>query len=169
MPEVSLVAILDADKEGFLRNERSLTQTAGRAARNSKGLVIFYADKITESMQKTMDETDRRREKQVAFNTLHGITPTTITKTKMEVFAQGSVLNIKAFDPTKPNAIASDEDILTVAAEDQTEYKTIPQMEKGITKIKKEMERAARDMDFMEAARLRDEMFKMQKELEGMK
>ena len=169
LPEVSLVAILDADKEGFLRNERSLTQTAGRAARNSKGLVIFYADKITESMRKTMDETDRRREKQVAFNTLYGITPTTITKTKTEVFAQGSVLNIKAFDPTKPNAIASDEDILTVAAEDQTEYKTIPQMEKGITKIKKEMERAARDMDFMEAARLRDEMFKMQKELEGMK
>ena len=169
LPEVSLVAILDADKEGFLRNERSLTQTAGRAARNSKGLVIFYADKITESMRKTMDETDRRREKQVAFNTLHGITPTTITKTKTEVFAQGSVLNIKAFDPTKPNAIASDEDILTVAAEDQMEYKTIPQMEKGIIKIKKEMERAARDMDFMEAARLRDEMFKMQKELEGMK
>jgi len=169
LPEVSLVAILDADKEGFLRNERSLTQTAGRAARNSKGLVIFYADKITESMRKTMDETDRRREKQVAFNTLHGITPTTITKTKTEVFAQGSVLNIKTFDPTKPNAIASDEDILTVAAEDQTEYKTIPKMEKGIIKIKKEMERAARDMDFMEAARLRDEMFKMQKELEGMK
>jgi len=169
LPEVSLVAILDADKEGFLRNERSLTQTAGRAARNSKGLVIFYADKITESMRKTMDETDRRREKQVAFNTLHGITPTTIIKTKMEVFAQGSVLNIKAFDPTKPNAIESDEDILTVAAEDQTEYKTIPQIEKGIIKIKKEMERAARDMDFMEAARLRDEMFKMQKELEGMK
>ena len=169
LPEVSLVAILDADKEGFLRNERSLTQTAGRAARNSKGLVIFYADKITESMQKTMDETDRRREKQVAFNTLHGITPTTIVKTKTEVFAQGSVLDIKAFDPSKPNAIASDEDILTVAAEEQTEYKTIPQMEKGIVKIKKEMERAARDMDFMEAARLRDDMFKMQKELEGMK
>ena len=169
LPEVSLVAILDADKEGFLRNERSLTQTAGRAARNSKGLVIFYADKITESMQKTMDETDRRREKQVEFNTLHGITPTTIIKTKMEVFAQGSVLDIKAFDPSKPNAIASDEDIITLAAEDQTEYKTIPQMEKGIVKIKKEMERAARDMDFMEAARLRDEMFKMQKELEGMK
>ena len=169
LPEVSLVAILDADKEGFLRNERSLTQTAGRAARNSKGLVIFYADKMTESMQKTIDETNRRREKQVTFNTLHGITPTTIVKTKTEVFAQGSVLDIKAFDPSKPNAIAPDEDILTVAAEEQTEYKTIPQMEKGIVKIKKEMERAARDMDFMEAARLRDEMFKMQKELEGMK
>ena len=169
LPEVSLVAILDADKEGFLRNERSLTQTAGRAARNSKGLVIFYADKITESMQKTMDETDRRREKQVAFNTLNNITPTTISKTKEQVFAQGSVLDIKAFDPSKSNAIANDQDILTVAAEEQTDYKTIPQMEKGIVKIKKEMERAARDMDFMEAARLRDEMFKMQKELEVMK
>ncbi len=169
LPEVSLVAILDADKEGFLRNERSLTQTAGRAARNSKGLVIFYADKITESMQKTMDETDRRREKQIAFNTLNNITPTTISKTKEQVFAQGSVLDIKAFDPSKPNAIANDQDILTVAAEEQTDYKTIPQMEKGIVKIKKEMERAARDMDFMEAARLRDEMFKMQKELETMK
>ena len=169
LPEVSLVAILDADKEGFLRNERSLTQTAGRAARNSKGLVIFYADKITASMQKTMDETDRRREKQIIFNTLHGITPTTIIKTKEHVFAQGSVLDIKAFDPNKPNAIGSDEDILTIAAEDPASYKTIPQMEKGIAKIKKEMERAARDMDFMEAARLRDEMFKMQKELETMK
>ena len=168
LPEVSLVAILDADKEGFLRNERSLTQTAGRAARNSRGLVIFYADKITVSMQKTMDETDRRREKQVIFNTLHGITPTTIVKTKEQVFAQGSVLDIKAFDPNKPNAIGADEDILTIAAEDPAAYKTIPQMEKGITKIKKEMERAARDMDFMEAARLRDEMFKMQKVLETM-
>ena len=120
-------------------------------------------------MQKTIDETDRRRLKQLAFNTLNNITPTTISKTKEQVFAQGSVLDIKAFDPSKPNAIANDQDILTVAAEEQTDYKTIPQMEKGIVKIKKEMERAARDMDFMEAARLRDEMFKMQKELEGIK
>jgi excinuclease ABC subunit B len=169
LPEVSLVAILDADKEGFLRNERSLTQTAGRAARNSRGLVIFYADKITESMQKTMDETQRRREKQIAFNTLHNITPTTIVKTNDEIFAQGSVLDIKAFDPSKPTAMGNDENILTIAAEEQEEYKTIPSMEKAITKIKKEMEKAARDMDFMEAARLRDEMFKKQKELEEMK
>jgi excinuclease ABC subunit B len=169
LPEVSLVAILDADKEGFLRNERSLTQTAGRAARNSRGLVIFYADKITESMQKTMDETQRRREKQIAFNTLHNITPTTIVKTNDEIFAQGSVLDIKAFDPNKPTAMGNDENILTIAAEEQEEYKTIPSMEKAITKIKKEMERAARDMDFMEAARLRDDMFKKQKELEEMK
>jgi excinuclease ABC subunit B len=169
LPEVSLVAILDADKEGFLRNERSLTQTAGRAARNSRGLVIFYADKITESMQKTIDETQRRREKQIAFNTLHNITPTTISKTNDEIFAQGSVLDIKAFDPNKPTAMGNDENILTIAAEEQEEYKTIPSMEKAISKIKKDMERAARDMDFMEAARLRDEMFKKQKELEEMK
>ncbi len=169
LPEVSLVAILDADKEGFLRNERSLTQTAGRAARNSRGLVIFYADKITQSMQKTMDETQRRREKQIAFNTQHNITPTTITKTNEQIFAQGSVLDIKGYDAANPNSIAPDEDIITIAAEDAVEYKTIPSMEKGIAKIKKEMDRAAKDMDFMEAARLRDDMFKMQKELEEMR
>ena len=169
LPEVSLVAILDADKEGFLRNERSLTQTSGRAARNVDGKVIFYADKMTESMQKTIDETDRRREKQVLYNTLHGITPTTIVKTKEEVFAQGSVLNIKGFDPMNPYAMGPDAELVNAAADEQAEYKTIPQIEKGIVKIKKDMERAARDLDFMEAARLRDEMFKMQKELEGMK
>jgi excinuclease ABC subunit B len=169
LPEVSLVAILDADKEGFLRNERSLTQTAGRAARNSRGLVIFYADKITQSMQKTMDETQRRREKQIAFNTQHNITPTTITKTNEQIFAQGSVLDIKGYDAANPNSIAPDEDIITIAAEDAVEYKTIPSMEKGIAKIKKDMDRAAKDMDFMEAARLRDDMFKMQKELEEMR
>jgi excinuclease ABC subunit B len=169
LPEVSLVAILDADKEGFLRNERSLTQTAGRAARNSRGLVIFYADKITESMQKTMDETQRRREKQILFNTANNITPTTIIKTNEQIFAQGSVLDIKGYDAANPNSIAPDQDIITIAAEDPVEYKTIPSMEKGIAKIKKDMERAARDMDFMEAARLRDDMFKMQKELEEMR
>jgi excinuclease ABC subunit B len=169
LPEVSLVAILDADKEGFLRNEKSLTQTAGRAARNVDGLVIFYADKMTESMQKTIDETNRRREKQVAFNIEHGITPKTIIKSTKDVFAQTSVLDIKGYDPANPYSIAPDEDMITIAAEEQAEYKTIPQMEKAITKIKKEMEKAARDLDFMEAARLRDEMFRMQKELEAMK
>ena len=169
LPEVSLVAILDADKEGFLRNEKSLTQTAGRAARNVDGLVIFYADKMTDSMQKTIDETNHRREKQIAFNIEHGITPRTVIKSTKDVFAQTSVLDIKGYDPANPYAIAPDEDLVTVAAEEQAEYKTIPQMEKALSKIKKEMERAARDLDFMEAARLRDEMFSIQKKLEEMK
>jgi excinuclease ABC subunit B len=168
LPEVSLVAILDADKEGFLRNERSLTQTAGRAARNVEGKVIFYADTITMSMQRTIDETDRRREKQVAYNTLHGITPKTVGKSIDQIMKQTSVLDIKGFDATKPYAVG-DTVSLNEAAEEQVSYKTIPQMEKAITQTKKQMEKAARDLDFMEAARLRDEMFKMQKELEGMK
>lgn len=169
LPEVSLVAILDADKEGFLRNEKSLTQTAGRAARNVNGLVIFYADKMTDSMQKTINETIRRREKQIAFNIEHSITPTTIIKSTKEVFAQTSVLDIKGYDPANPYAIAPDEDMITVAAEEQAEYKTIPQTEKALSKIRKEMEKAARDLDFMEAARLRDEMFLLQKKLDEMK
>ncbi len=169
LPEVSLVAILDADKEGFLRNEKSLTQTAGRAARNVDGLVIFYADKMTESMQKTIDETTRRREKQVRFNIEHDIIPTTIKKSTREVFAQTSVLDIKGYDPANPYAIAPDEDMVSVAAEEQEEYKTIPQMEKAISRLKKEMEKAARDLDFMEAARLRDELYLLQKKLEEMK
>ena len=165
LPEVSLVAILDADKEGFLRNERSLTQTAGRAARNVDGLVIFYADKITESMQRTIDETSRRREKQVAYNIEHGITPRTIIKSKEQVFQQTSVLDIKGYDPKNPYSLGANEGLVTVAAEDEEVYQTIPQLEKAIGKIKKEMEKAARDLDFMEAARLRDEMFTMQKKL----
>jgi excinuclease ABC subunit B len=169
LPEVSLVAILDADKEGFLRNEKSLTQTAGRAARNVDGLVIFYADIMTESMQRTIDETTRRREKQVAHNTLHGITPRTVIKSRDQVFAQTSVLDIKGYDPNNPHAIAPNEDLVTYAAEEQAVYQTIPQMEKAIAKTKKEMEKAARDLDFMEAARLRDEMFTLQKQLKEMK
>ncbi|MBX9734216.1 MAG: excinuclease ABC subunit UvrB [Chitinophagaceae bacterium] len=169
LPEVSLVAILDADKEGFLRNERSLTQTAGRAARNVNGLVIFYADKITESMQRTIDETNRRREKQIAYNIAHGIIPQTVIKSKEQVFAQTSVLDIKGYDPSNPYALQQDEGLVTIAAEEQIAYNTIPQVEKAIQKTKKEMEKAARDLDFIEAARLRDEMFRLQKELEGMK
>ncbi len=169
LPEVSLVAILDADKEGFLRNERSLTQTAGRAARNVDGKVIFYADRMTESMQRTIDETDRRREKQVAYNILHGITPTTVTKSIEQIMKQGSVLDIKGFDDKKPYAIQNEEGLVNVAAEEQVEYKTIPKMEKAISQIKKQMEKAARDLDFIQAASLRDEMFRLQKELEEMK
>lgn len=166
LPEVSLVAILDADKEGFLRNERSLTQTAGRAARNINGLVIFYADTTTESMQKTIDETSRRREKQITYNIQHNITPTTIIKSIEQIMGQTSVLDIKGYDERSPFAV---EELVTAAAEDQANYKTIPQVEKAITQIKRQMEKAARDLDFMEAARLRDDMFRMQKELEGMK
>lgn len=166
LPEVSLVAILDADKEGFLRNERSLTQTAGRAARNIDGLVIFYADKITESMQKTMDETNRRRDKQIAYNIRHNITPTTIKKSIEQIMGQTSVLDIKGYDERSANAV---EELVTVAAEEQEIYRTIPQMEKAISQTKRQMEKAARDLDFMEAARLRDEMFRMQKELEILK
>ncbi len=169
LPEVSLVAILDADKEGYLRNEKSLTQTAGRAARNVNGLVIFYADKMTDSMQKTIDETNRRRAKQMEYNALHGITPTTISKSKQQVFAQTSVLDIKGYDLHDPKALGPDDELVTVAAEDQEVYQTIPQVEKAVARTKKEMEKAARDLDFMEAARLRDEMIDLQKKLEQMK
>jgi excinuclease ABC subunit B len=168
LPEVALVAVLDADKEGFLRNEKSLTQTAGRAARNEEGRVIFYADKITESMQRTIDETARRRERQKAYNLEHGIIPRTVMKSVEQIRAQGSVLDIKGYDPSKPYALQQEEQLVTVAADEQVTYNTIPQIEKAIAQTKKQMEKAARDMDFIEAARLRDEMFRLQKERENM-
>jgi len=162
LPEVSLVAILDADKEGFLRNEKSLTQTAGRAARNVDGLVIFYADKITQSMQRTIDETTRRREKQIAYNIQHNITPKTIIKSKDQIFAQTAVLNIKQYE-------SIGEDTYTQAAEEEGVYQTIPQIEKSIQQAKKQMEIAARNLDFIEAARLRDAMFSLQNRLKEIK
>lgn len=169
LPEVSLVAILDADKEGFLRNEKSLTQTAGRAARNVNGLVIFYADKMTESMQRTIDETQRRRQKQIEYNTQHGIVPTTIRKSAQEVFAQTSVLDIKGYDPHQ--AVLTGQDTVTVSQllEEQPQYNTVPQLEKAIKAFRKEMEKAARQLDFMEAARLRDELFRLEAQLTAMK
>lgn len=169
LPEVSLVAILDADKEGYLRNEKSLTQTAGRAARNVEGLVIFYADKMTDSMQKTIDETNRRRQKQMEYNQKHGIIPKTVIKSKEQVFAQTSVLDIKGYDPHHSKIAVPDTWVSAMAAEDQEAYQTVPQLEKAIQKIRKEMEKAARDLDFMEAARLRDLMFDAQKKLDVMK
>ncbi len=167
LPEVTLVAILDADKEGFLRNERSLTQTAGRAARNVDGLVIFYADTMTESMQKTIEETSRRRDKQIAHNLQHGITPKTVIKSREQVMAQGSVLDVRGYDPANPYALQN-EDGLNEAAEQAGSYDTIPKMEKAIQNTKKRMEKAAKDLDFMEAARLRDEMFKLKDKLTAM-
>ena len=169
LPEVSLVAILDADKEGFLRNEKSLTQTAGRAARNVNGLVIFYADKITDSMQRTMDETLRRRQKQMEYNKTHGITPTTIRKSAQEVFAQTAVLDIKGYDPHQAVLNGTESVTTSQLLEEQTQYTTIPQIEKAIKAFRKEMEKAARQLDFMEAARLRDELFRLETQHKNMK
>lgn len=169
LPEVSLVAVLDADKEGFLRNEKSLTQTAGRAARNADGRVIFYADTITGSIRKTLDETERRRKKQIEYNSIHGITPMTVSKSKEQVIAQTSVLDIKGYDERNALAAIGENHVSDIAAEDQTSYSTIPQMEKHVAKLKKSMEKAAKDLDFMEAARLRDLMFEAKNRLEEMK
>jgi excinuclease ABC subunit B len=167
LPEVSLMAILDADKEGFLRNEKSLTQMAGRAARNADGLVIFYADHITESMQRTIDECDRRRAKQVSYNIEHGITPKTVRKDIAQIMKQTSVLDIKGYDEKSKYAVGDVPS--TVAAEEPAEYKNIAQLDKLIASTKKAMEKAAKDLDFMEAARLRDKMLGLQKEKEAMK
>lgn len=167
LPEVSLVAVLDADKEGFLRNEKSLTQTAGRAARNEKGRVIFYADQITKSMQRTMDETERRRKKQIAYNKEHHITPTTIVKSIEQVMAQSAVLDIKGFTLNNMNVRTTDS--LNMLAESTNEYTTIPQVEKAIKDTKKQMDKFAKALDFMEAARLRDEMFRLELQVEKMK
>jgi excinuclease ABC subunit B len=169
LPEVSLVAILDADKEGYLRNEKSLTQTAGRAARNADGRVIFYADKITGSMQKTMDETERRRAKQIEYNLKHNITPTTVKKSKEQVFAQTSVLDIKGYDENNMLVAMTEDHESSKVAEEQSDYITIPQLEKHVQKLKKSMEKAAKDLDFMEAARLRDLMFEAKGRLDGLK
>jgi len=170
LPEVSLVAVLDADKEGFLRNEKSLTQTSGRAARNANGRVIFYGDSITKSMQRTIDETNRRREKQKKYNTEHGITPTTVVKSIEQVMAQGSVLDIKGYTLNNMNVRTTDEiNILAEGAEIYREYKTIPQLEKAIKDTKKQMDKFAKAMDFMEAAKTRDEMFLLEATLEKMK
>ncbi|HAD34900.1 MAG TPA: excinuclease ABC subunit B [Chitinophagaceae bacterium] len=163
LPEVSLVAILDADKEGFLRDARSLTQTAGRAARNADGLVIFYADKITESMRKTIDETQRRREKQILHNTINHITPQTIRKSIDQIMGQTAVLEIKNYDASSEKAVNDDQN--AIAAEHAVEYESIKELEKEITQVKKQMEKAAKDLDFIEAARLRDRMMELKSRL----
>lgn len=162
LPEVSLVAIMDADKEGFLRNTRSLTQTAGRAARNVNGLVIMYGDKITDSMQRTIDETNRRRAKQIVYNQKHGITPQTIIKSTEEIFKQASVLRIKGDEQV---AYVEPEEA-TLVADPVLQYMTKPQLEKAIADTKKKMIQAAKDMEFLMAARYRDEMYGLEKLME---
>ena len=153
LPEVSLVAILDADKEGFLRSHRSLTQTVGRAARNVNGKAIMYADKITNSMQKTMDETTYRREKQIAYNTLHGLSPKALNK------SLGNALN--------KNSVSSQyyENQTLKAAEPESLYLTKPEIEKKIRDARKAMEKAAKDLDFMQAAKYRDEIKMLQEKI----
>lgn len=164
LPEVTLVAILDADKEGFLRDERSLTQTAGRAARNVKGKVIFYGDKITNSMQKTIDETNRRRSIQMAYNEKHGITPATIIKSINQILGQTSVLDIKGEMPVLPiDAKIYPENSL--AAESEMSYKTADDLKEEIKAVKTQMQAAAKELDFIEAARLRDYMFSLENQL----
>ncbi|HEX7410889.1 MAG TPA: excinuclease ABC subunit UvrB [Bacteroidales bacterium] len=154
LPEVSLVAILDADKEGFLRSERSLTQTAGRAARNLNSRVIMYADKVTSSMQRTIDETTRKREKQAAYNLANNITPTQISKSTESIMGQTSVANSLGKAP-KPYIENTNIDI---AADPVVNYMSADQLQKLIAQTRRSMEKAAKELDFYEAARLRDEM-----------
>lgn len=158
LPEVSLVAILDADKEGFLRSERSLTQTAGRAARNINSKVIMYADKITESMQRAMDETNRRRIKQLKYNEEHNITPRQIVKSTASIMGQTAV----AGNSDKMQKAYVESDTINVAADPVVRYMNYDELEKLIIRTRKSMEKAAKELDFIEAARLRDEMFALQ-------
>lgn len=165
LPEVSLVAVMDADKEGFLRSHRSLTQTAGRAARNLNGRVIMYADKITDSMRKTIDETNRRREKQLKYNQDNNVTPTQITRSKESIIKSTAVAAVGKKIPK----IYVEPELPSLAADPVVAYMNSNQLEKSIAQVKAAMEKAARKMEFMEAARLRDEMFALQKQLEEKK
>lgn len=161
LPEVSLVAILDADKEGFLRNDRSLTQTAGRAARNSNGLVIFYADKITDSMQRTIDETVRRRAIQMAYNEERGITPKTVFKSKEEILNQRSILDVRG----KTTQAYIEPETVTIAADPLVSYMTRDQLEKLAQETERKMKQAAKELDFITAAQLRDDLFALREKL----
>ena len=151
LPEVSLVAIIDADKEGFLRSERSLTQTAGRAARNLNGKVIMYADKVTDSMQRTIDSTNYRRSKQIQFNKDNGIIPQQIIKPTREIIG---------YEYRGDKEYGKEKSVVDMVADPVIQYMTVPALQKAIAKTKKEMETAAKELDFIEAARLRDEMYR---------
>lgn len=166
LPEVSLVAILDADKEGFLRSERSLTQTAGRAARNLNARVIFYADKITDSMRRAIEETTRRREKQILYNQQYNITPTPIVKSTEQILGQTAVADAKA----KPQPAAYIEaEKVSVAADPVISYMPVEQLKKMVDQTRRAMEKAAKELDFIEAARLRDEMLAYKELLDNRK
>jgi excinuclease ABC subunit B len=163
LPEVSLVAILDADKEGFLRNHRSLTQTAGRAARNVNGLVIMYADRITESMQRTITETNRRREKQLAYNEAHGITPQQIRKEiKNSLNPNAGIADDLQNTPETISQLPTLNTQSGIAADPIVEYMSRSQLEKSIARTRKLMQEAAKQLNFAEAAQYRDEMFRLE-------
>ena len=164
LPEVSLVAILDADKEGYLRNERSLVQTIGRAARNERGKVIMYADKVTNSMKLAIDETNRRRGIQMAYNKEHGITPMSVKKDREEILKQTGVADKKK--GAKKYYIEEEQ---SLAADPVVSYMSKDQLEKLASDTRKKMEKAAKDLDFMEAARLRDELLEVKKMMKGKK
>ncbi len=159
LPEVSLVAILDADKEGFLRNVRSLVQTTGRAARNVNGMVIMYADKMTDSMRKTIEETARRRAIQIAYNEEHGKVPTALNKSKAKIMESTKVAD---GDPATRNLKYEYTEELSIAADPVIAFMSVEQLEKTITFTRKEMEKAAKELDFIEAARLRDELYALE-------
>ncbi|NND94588.1 MAG: excinuclease ABC subunit UvrB [Flavobacteriales bacterium] len=161
LPEVSLVAILDADKEGFLRSERSLVQTVGRAARNVNGMVIMYADKITDSMRATMDQTERRRTIQMQYNEKHGITPTQISRSREEILKKTTV----GAGSRKSKAYELDNEV-SIAADVEVEYSSKRELEAAIDSVKRQMQSAAKDLDFIEAARLRDVMRSLQGKLD---
>ncbi|MBV6404302.1 MAG: excinuclease ABC subunit UvrB [Flavobacteriales bacterium] len=163
LPEVSLVAVIDADKEGFLRSDRSLTQTAGRAARNVNGLVIFYADTVTESMRRTMEETERRRAKQMAYNAEHGITPRPIKRDRHDVIQQTGVLEASERVPARAYV---EPEALSLAADPVVAYMTADQLDANCRILEQEMRKAAKQHDFIQAAQLRDELFAMRKLLE---
>lgn len=160
LPEVALVAILDADKEGFLRSGRSLIQTAGRAARNSEGRVILYADRITAAMQQLMDETDRRRAKQMKYNEEHGIIPQTIIKSREQVLTR---TNMNPYDTEK--TYLEPEETFTLAADPVIQYMSKEQLQKTVTETRRKMEKSAKELDFIQAAKFRDELYALEKEL----
>ncbi|HOX77749.1 MAG TPA: excinuclease ABC subunit UvrB [Bacteroidales bacterium] len=165
LPEVSLVAILDADKEGFLRSARSLTQTAGRAARNIDSRVIMYADQITDSMRQTIDETNRRREKQLAYNEAHNITPKAIIKSVERIMGQTAVADAKHKEPQP----YFEKEEVEVAADPVLKYLSDSQIQRSISDLRKEIEKAVKELDFIQAAKLRDEMYAMEEFLEDRK